>query len=51
MAVIRESSTPVSRGQLDLIWHDAQQRDRALHSLVVDGLAEVTKSGTYRLPT
>lgn len=51
MAVIREASGPVTRAQLDMVWPHAQQRDRALHSLIVDGLAEVTGSGKYRLPT
>jgi A/G-specific adenine glycosylase len=51
MAVVREAAKPVGRAQLDLIWHDASQRDRALHSLVTDGLLEVTKNGRFRLPT
>jgi A/G-specific adenine glycosylase len=51
MATVRDASGPVSRAQLDRVWHDAHQRDRALHSLLTDGLLEVTRSGTFRLPT
>lgn len=51
MAVVRDAQRSVARAQLDVVWADAAQRDRALHSLIVDGLLEVTKSGRFRLPT
>jgi A/G-specific adenine glycosylase len=50
LAVVRNAAKPVRRAELDVTWHDARQRDRALHSLVTDGLLEVTKSGRFRLP-
>lgn len=41
LAVLREATGPVSRERLDLVWHDAEQRSRALASLVADGLVEL----------
>lgn len=38
LAALRESHTAVSRQQLDLVWPDPVQRDRALNSLLTDGL-------------
>jgi A/G-specific adenine glycosylase len=38
LAVLRESSGPVARSRLDLVWSDAEQRDRALAGLLADGL-------------
>lgn len=50
MAVLRESDTPVERPALDLVWlSDPGQRDRALHSLLVDGLVEQTDDGRFAL--
>ncbi|MEE2031403.1 A/G-specific adenine glycosylase [Rhodococcus chondri] len=50
MAVLRESDTPVERQALDLVWlSDPGQRDRALHSLLVDGLVEQTDDGRFAL--
>ncbi|RJQ78459.1 A/G-specific adenine glycosylase [Pseudonocardiaceae bacterium YIM PH 21723] len=48
--VLRASSGPVERSALDVVWHDAGQRDRCLHSLLVDGLVEQTKDDLFALP-
>jgi A/G-specific adenine glycosylase len=48
--VLRDTSGPVTRPQLDLAWHDAPQRDRCLDSLLVDGLIEQTPDGLFALP-
>ncbi|XJF13419.1 A/G-specific adenine glycosylase [Mycobacterium sp. AMU20-3851] len=48
--VLRASSTPVTRAQLDVAWlSDTAQRDRALDSLLVDGLVEQTDTGLFAL--
>jgi A/G-specific adenine glycosylase len=50
MAVLRDASGSVPKSQLDEVWADGQQRERALDGLVSDGLVEVMKNGRYRLP-
>jgi A/G-specific adenine glycosylase len=50
LAVLREARGPVPRAFLDRVWHDAEQRTRALNGLVVDGLAERLPDDRYRLP-
>lgn len=48
--VLRGSDSPVVRGQLDVVWlTDAAQRDRALDSLLTDGLVEQTRDGRFAL--
>ncbi len=48
--VLRGSSAPVVREQLDVVWlTDTAQRDRALDSLLVDGLVEQTADGRFAL--
>ncbi|OBB20720.1 adenine glycosylase [Mycolicibacterium fortuitum] len=48
--VLRASSSPVTRAQLDVAWlTDTGQRDRALDSLLVDGLVEQTDDGLFAL--
>ncbi|MBB3601600.1 A/G-specific adenine glycosylase [Mycolicibacterium sp. BK556] len=48
--VLRASSSPVTRSQLDVAWlTDTAQRDRALDSLLVDGLVEQTADGRFAL--
>ncbi|MCS3877454.1 A/G-specific adenine glycosylase [Gordonia amarae] len=48
--VLRGSADPVPRGSLDVVWtSDTAQRDRALDSLLSDGLVEITKSGLFCL--
>jgi A/G-specific adenine glycosylase len=49
LAVLRASTHPVPTDELDVSWHDAEQRRRALESLVADGLVERVPAG-YRLP-
>lgn len=50
MAVLRDSPAPVPKRQLDLVWPDALQRERALDGLVADGLVEPLKDDLFRLP-
>jgi A/G-specific adenine glycosylase len=48
--VLRGNDFPVSRHQLDVAWlTDTDQRDRALASLITDGLVEQTSDGRYAL--
>ena len=48
--VLRASNSPVTRAQLDVVWlTDTAQRDRALDSLLVDGLVEQTVDGRFAL--
>ena len=48
--VLRGSPGPVDRAQLDVVWlTDTAQRDRALDSLLVDGLVEQTADGRFAL--
>jgi A/G-specific adenine glycosylase len=48
--VLRGSQSPVTRTQLDIAWlSDTAQRDRALDSLLVDGLVEQTADGRFAL--
>ena len=50
MAVLREAPGSVARSRLDGVWSDATQRERALQSLLVDGLAIETDDQRYSLP-
>ena len=48
--VLRANDVPVTRAQLDVVWlSDTAQRDRALDSLLVDGLVEQTEGGLFAL--
>jgi A/G-specific adenine glycosylase len=48
--VLRANSAPVERAELDVVWlSDTAQRDRALDSLLVDGLVEQTRDGRFAL--
>ena len=48
--VLRGNTSPVSRAELDVAWTtDTAQRDRALDSLLVDGLVEQTADGRFAL--
>jgi A/G-specific adenine glycosylase len=48
--VLRGNDFPVTRAQLDVAWlTDTAQRDRALDSLLVDGLVEQTADGRFAL--
>lgn len=48
--VLRDTSSPVPKSRLDIVWSDAGQRDRCLDSLLVDGLVEQTVDGLFALP-
>ncbi len=50
MAVLRETEGSVARHRLDGTWPEPVQRDRALESLLADGLVVVTDDGRYALP-
>jgi A/G-specific adenine glycosylase len=48
--VLRGNDSPVARAELDVAWlADTAQRDRALDSLLVDGLVEQTADGRFAL--
>jgi len=48
--VLRGNSAPVDRARLDVVWlTDTAQRDRALDSLLTDGLVEQTADGRFAL--
>lgn len=50
LGVLRDSHEPVHRSRLDAVWHDDDQRDRALTGLIADGLVVRTGGSTYSLP-
>jgi A/G-specific adenine glycosylase len=50
MAVLRESPSSVPASAIEAAWSDALQRDRALASLVADGLVEQRPRSRYGLP-
>ena len=49
MAVLRDTEGSVAGARLDQVWADAVQRERALQSLLADGLV-VESDGRYALP-
>ncbi|MCD0452267.1 A/G-specific adenine glycosylase [Actinocorallia sp. API 0066] len=50
LAVLRQSSHPVEKPALDVVWSDAVQRERALDGLIADGLVDPLDDGRYALP-
>ncbi|GAA0961818.1 A/G-specific adenine glycosylase [Actinocorallia libanotica] len=50
LAVLRETSGPVEKPALDVVWSDAVQRERALDGLIADGLVDPLEDGRYALP-
>ncbi|HYI55588.1 MAG TPA: A/G-specific adenine glycosylase [Microlunatus sp.] len=50
LAVLRSSDVLVTRAELDQVWPDDTQRERALASLVVDGLVVGDDGRGYGLP-
>ncbi|MFD0804058.1 A/G-specific adenine glycosylase, partial [Streptomonospora algeriensis] len=50
LAVLRESTAPVPKSALDVVWEEPVQRERALDALVADGLVDPLEDGTYALP-
>lgn len=49
LAELRASHIPVTQAELESVWPDAAQRERALHGLLEDGLAVADGDG-YTLP-
>ena len=48
--MLRAGTGPVQRAELDVVWlTDTAQRDRALDSLLIDGLVEQTADGRFAL--
>ncbi|CAG7258838.1 A/G-specific adenine glycosylase [Mycobacterium avium subsp. paratuberculosis] len=48
--VLRGNDSPVTRAELDVAWlTDTAQRDRALYSLLADGLVTQTTDGRFAL--
>jgi A/G-specific adenine glycosylase len=50
LAVLRDASGPVPQQAFEAVWPDEQQRRRALHGLITDGLVQPDGDGRYRLP-
>lgn len=51
MAVLRDADGPVHRSALDAAWANADQRERALTSLLADSLVAQVSAETYALPS
>ncbi len=51
LGVLRAHPGPVAREALEGAWPDAVQRERALHSLIVDGLVEPRAGDSFALPS
>jgi A/G-specific adenine glycosylase len=50
LGVLRHTRGAVPKAELDVVWPDETQRERALDSLVADGLVEPLADGSYALP-
>jgi A/G-specific adenine glycosylase len=50
LAVLRAAAGPVDGARLDAAWPEPQQRNRALDSLVADGLVDPLPDGRFALP-
>ena len=50
LAVLRDSSNPVTLARFDAVWPDDNQRARALDGLVADGLVDPLPDGRFGLP-
>jgi A/G-specific adenine glycosylase len=50
LAVLRNSTEPVTQARLDATWPDPVQRARALDGLVADGLVDPLPDGRFALP-
>jgi A/G-specific adenine glycosylase len=49
MAELRSTHHPVTAAEIESLWPDARQRDRALAGLLADGLAVTIEAGLYAL--
>lgn len=50
LGVLRQAHSSVTQDELDAAWHDADQRQRALNSLIDDGLVKRDREVGFRLP-
>lgn len=50
LAAVREAAGPVPKTRLDLVWNDTAQRERALLSLLEDGLIRAHSGDVFALP-
>jgi len=50
MAVLRDATSTVSRSAIEEAWGDELQRERALASLISDGMVEIRPRNRYGLP-
>ncbi|MEO7349072.1 MAG: A/G-specific adenine glycosylase [Terrimesophilobacter sp.] len=50
LAMLRDDDTPVPAHEIEAVWADAVQRERAIASLIADGLVERDDAKDYRLP-
>jgi A/G-specific adenine glycosylase len=50
LTVLRETTGPVTHQELEQVWDDGGQRERALDGLVADGLVEPLPGSRYCLP-
>ena len=50
MDVLRDNEHAVAKADLDVVWHDHDQRERALDGLLRDGLAVIDVHGQFALP-
>lgn len=50
LAALRDSETPVPKREIDSVWPDHQQRQRAIAGLLADGLVVKDSEGDYQLP-
>ncbi|GAA3241996.1 A/G-specific adenine glycosylase [Actinocorallia longicatena] len=50
LAVLRDAPGPVEKPVLDVVWADSVQRERALDTLIADGLVDPLDDGRYALP-
>lgn len=51
MALLRAAHSPVPAPEIAAAWPDAEQRQRCVAALVVDGLAVLTSDGSLTLPS
>lgn len=51
LAVLRHAEGPVAKADLDSVWTEPMQRERALDALVADGLVDPLADGRYALPS
>ena len=49
--VLRAANSAVPKAALDIVWPDGVQRERALDSLIADGLVDALPLARYTLPS